>query len=456
MNEIQERQLKSLNIPRQPKKESASIHTARVSANDIGQGAKEHVIPESPELSLSDDHLSELRKGEAGTAAAHSFTTSSEQSLFLYDDDESFRPAPSELDPLEFVRGDTEFDAAALFELAPTFDTTSERFTSPSHAPPSKYASTKGGVEPRSRVPTSKGNTQKRKRKVEADSNDEQRRDRTLIETENPSNEVSSDEDSLPSARSLLLSSAKLAREKHISTETKVNCDVQTPESLKNATKTMKRRKVVGAPDTDPSAITRYSGTFDRTPVKGWVADSAPKSTASLGESQHAELELPDEEVRSQTFVPVPSDSADNARCVDINISTAFKDRADLSSRIAGIPSAETDPRPQASILYWLLVSNQPRKRWQNRTDISLCDANVRSFFAAVTGPAEPTTCSSIDVTLRTSEEEWTFCLSRVDEDHFEDMKGFVFHKARSSRQRLNNASEVVEMYRSVREGTNI
>ena len=444
-----------LNIHGQTKKESASINTTKVSANDIRQGANAHVVPESPELSPSDGHLSELRKGQARAAATNSFTTSSEQSLFLHDDDKSFQPAPSELDPLEFVVEDTDSDAATLFGGPPRIDSISEGLASPSHASPRRYARKKGGDEPRSRAPTSKETTQKRKRKVEAGSDAEEGGDRTLIETENAYYQVSSDDDSLPSLQSLHLPSATFARRKTVSAETNVDHDVGTPESLTNTTPAAKRRKVVGAPDTDPSAFTKYSGTSDKTPIKGSVADYGPEPTASSGESQHTDSELPHDQVRSQTFAPVPLDSGKAARYIMTNISTGLEDRLDLSSGIAGLSEAE-NPRPQCSILYWVLKSTRPRKRWENRTDLSLRGANVQSFFAAITGPADPAACSSIDVTLKTSEEEWTFCLSKMDEDHFEDMKQFILHKAKSSRHGLNDASGVVEMYMTVTEGTKV
>ena len=378
--------------------------------------------------------------------------TGSQQSLFLHDDDESFRPAPSELDPLEFVRGDTEFDAAALFGGPPRFDSTSEGLASPSHASPRKHTSRKGGVEPCSRAPTSRETTETRKRKVQGRS-DTEGGDRTLIEAENASGQVSSDEDSLPSPQSLLLSSANFARRKDISTEANVDYNARAPESLTKATPATKRRKVVGAPETDPSTITKYSGTFDKTPVKGLVADYRPEAKASWSESQHSDSEVQQDEVRSQTIGTVPMDSGKEARYLGTNTSSGLEARLDLSSRIAGLPKAK-NPRPQSSILYWVLVSRRPRKRWENRTNLSLRDANVQSFFTAITGTADAAACSSIDVTLKTSEEEWTFCLSRMDEDHFEDMKQFILHRAKSSPHGVNNAFRVVEMYMIAREGT--
>lgn len=450
----------------QPHDESAQIDTIDPISSVSGQEAIGQIHPDSPQLPNGNVGTSEPLRANIRATGRLRLPISKEQCIPLNDDDQSYQPAASEVDPLEFIRGDTEFDAATLVEPAQSLDSTRKDFASSPHIPPTRDAGKQCGISrPSFNPPIAKDHSPKRKHRNQVDAGPEVDYN---ARTKDWPQGISSDEDSLPSPQILLFSSGGSVRRQHLPTEGNAEQAVGTPDSLTNATPRAKRRKVTGKPNANLTGSNIHRGArLDDSSVAVLNIEARPASPWFSGGLQQSGPELSHEEDRSQTFVPAPADGpAGNSPLLENpqtpkwggayrfgnEVSSEGENSPTFSFSTLALPRARHVSKTLPSMRFWTLVSSHPRKQWKHRPGISLRNETLESFHAAITGHVDPAARSSVDVTLRTTDEDWTFCLPWDDENQFEDMKNSMLLRAKAGQAGLNDTFGTVDVYLNIKD----
>jgi hypothetical protein len=84
------------------------------------------------------------------------------------------------------------------------------------------------------------------------------------------------------------------------------------------------------------------------------------------------------------------------------------------------------------SASFWILKRKHPRKAWVLWPGVDLIKENLQSIFAATAKQTDLTDFRSLEVTLQTPDQSFTFSTSPED-DHFEDVKLFMAHMIEAS-----------------------
>ena len=102
--------LKVLSIAYKPRDASESMHVETIKARESKQAYSGREIPSSPEIWNSDNNTLNNHEAQNQAACRLTMPTSQDQPVPDNDDDDSYRPAPSELDSDEIIRGDMPLD----------------------------------------------------------------------------------------------------------------------------------------------------------------------------------------------------------------------------------------------------------------------------------------------------------------------------------------------------------
>ena len=267
----------------------------------------------------------------------------------------------------------------------------------------------------------------------------------------------------------------------HISFEEDANYLCRIAQASVEETPIAKRRKLTSKDDTrSPASNNRHGKIPDPAPLEALEEETRrtlPSTPENLG---YDDLDLPEDDDRSQTFVPDPSNNRIRespsveepqtpvGRCAsrmeEGNSPQNYgysEDSGRFENSLPSPPPTGQNPRRQSRLdmpsqettplfRFWILVSERPVKHWKNHRAISLPDESLDSFLVAITDLVDLAAFSTIDVTMRTQEEAWTFSLPRNDGDHFDSMKDFMLLKAQPDQNRLQHRPETVDVFVSV------
>ena len=411
-------------------------------------------IPSSPEVwtSISDSSNNRKAQNRAGCGLRLPTSNSNEQRVVTNNDDDSFRPTASELDPFEFVQDDTELEADTLD--GPHQDLSSiPRDLAPSNDSPSGAgAKFKAGQGQERRV-----------RNESADSDG----DGSHAEVVTLHSVITSNGGPLSRGPRNHLTDAP----SQTSTVKNANYLLEATGQLEGGGRTIKRRKVAGVVDRNTSAIAKYGRTArGRTSFEITKAEEHPTSPSLSCDLQRPQPNHSPRDDRSQTLMFAPMDGStdvrsvrdstqscepDDPRSLNRSLSRPFDQRHETSMDQLPSPSKSPDrprnTRPSTqfpAMRLWVLASNYPRKIWKLQEGLTFGEQTLDSFYSDIASQVDVIEFTSIEVTLSTPDEDWTFRLSRYDEDHFENMKQFVVqHKARAGPSGQRNEYNALDVY---------
>lgn len=421
------------------------------SAGKSKQASNEREIPSSPEIWNSNSDTSGVQKPQNRAACGLRLPTSNEQRVPANDDDDSFRPTASELDPFEFVRGDTELDADTLNGLHQDLGST-VRDLAPSYSSPCGDGER---FEP--------GQGQERRARNERAALDD---DSSVAELGTLHSVITSDEGPMSRGPRHHLTDFT----SQTSTARNANYLLEATGQLEGGGRTVKRRKIAGVSDRNTSDIAKYGRTArGHSSFETAQAEEPPTPPTSSCDLQRPHPNHSPRDDRSQTLMFAPMDGStdvrsyrdnsqscepDDARSVNRLLFRPFDQRRETSmdqlpSR-SGLPDRPRDTGPSTQLpemRFWVLASKHPRKLWKLHQGLTFGDQTLDSFYGHINSQVDFIEFSSIEVTLSAPNEDWTFCLPRYDEVHFENMKQFVQHKARAGQSEQRNEHKILDVY---------
>lgn len=109
--------------------------------------------------------------------------------------------------------------------------------------------------------------------------------------------------------------------------------------------------------------------------------------------------------------------------------SRQISDLGEVASNVESSLRSES----RSSVNFWVLRTSKPHNKWIHWADATLFQETIDSMFNALHKFTGNLGCTTIDVQLQTSQEEYSFQLKRDHSDRFEAMKAFMLQKIDAS-----------------------
>lgn len=115
-----------------------------------------------------------------------------------------------------------------------------------------------------------------------------------------------------------------------------------------------------------------------------------------------------------------------------VGTSSTSRQISDLEEAASNAESS-LHSKSRSSVNFWVLRTSKPHNKWIHWADATLFHETIDSMFNALGEFTGNPTCTTIDVQLQTSQEEYSFQLQRDHSDRFEAMKAFMLQKIDAS-----------------------
>ena len=423
------------------------MHVEPIHARESKQANSGREIPSSPEIRNSDNDPLEDYRVQNQAACWSTLSTSQEQPVPGNGDDDSYRPAPSELDAAEITRGDTPLDVDVSNDSHRTPNSPGKDLRGQTHIPPDqetvKQAAKSHPCTGELRDKTGQGQKHR--------AYNEPKGPQTHLYPPKSSTQAptAKDADRFPMAtgeldnepafkrpRNARTMASSLSEPEENNRGVQYHCpqeNVHTEEqpALPSLSYDLKRQKS----GTNDSPSDDRSQTLMFAPMEGFFRDQSP--------GQNSESYRPEDPHFPDTPFTRPINRL-RMTSPDLEVSQP------LSSRMSGPPRS---PRSVASSIgmspmrFWVLVRKHPKRSWKNLPDTTFLSQSLDLFYSSINSQVDIGGCPSIELTLSMADEDWTFSLPKNDENHFEKMKAFVMQKSGLSQPAQKGEPMALDVY---------
>lgn len=126
--------------------------------------------------------------------------------------------------------------------------------------------------------------------------------------------------------------------------------------------------------------------------------------------------------------------------------STTSRQASNLEEAASNVESSLRS-ESRSSVNFWVLRTSKPHNKWIHWADATLFHETSDSMFCALGDFVGNPACTTVDVQLQTSQEEYSFQLQRDNSDRFEAMKAFMLQIIDASHRGRGFNYTVISIY---------
>lgn len=126
--------------------------------------------------------------------------------------------------------------------------------------------------------------------------------------------------------------------------------------------------------------------------------------------------------------------------------STTSRQTSNLEEAASNVGSSLRS-ESRSSVNFWVLRTSKPHNKWIHWADATLFHETIDSMFGALGEFVGDPACTTIDVQLQTSQEEYSFQLQRDNSNRFETMKAFMLQIIDASHRGRGFNHTVISIY---------